>query len=138
MSTTSQTPNATGPQPRITRQRVAIAALLADQDEFSTAQQVHELLRSRGQSIGLATVYRQLQSLAESGEVDAVRQPEGEIAYRRCVATGHHHHLICRSCGRAVEISASVVEQWAAAVAAEHGFRDAGHELELYGLCDQC
>ncbi len=126
------------PQPRITRQRLAVASLMADLDEFNTAQQVHELLRQTGQSIGLATVYRQLQSLAEAGEVDAVRQPEGEMAYRRCASPVHHHHLICRNCGRAVEISAGVVEQWAAQVAAEHGYRDAGHELELYGLCSQC
>lgn len=128
----------TRPQPRLTRQRVAVAALLAQTEGFCTAQQVHDLLKQRGQSIGLATVYRQLQSLAESGEVDAVRQPEGEVAYRQCEQTSHHHHLICRNCGTAAEISASVVESWAERVAAEHGFTDAGHEVELYGLCDRC
>jgi len=125
------------PRPRDTRQRRAIRELLAHTDEFRTAQQVHDDLRQSGDRIGLATVYRTLQSLAETGEVDALRQPEGEMAYRRC-SDGHHHHLICRNCGRTVEISASVVEAWAEQVAAQHGFRDAGHELEMFGLCDRC
>lgn len=125
------------PRPRDTRQRRAIREWLERTDEFRTAQQVHDDLRSAGDRIGLATVYRTLQSLADAGEVDALRQPEGEMAYRRC-SDGHHHHLICRGCGRTVEISASLVEQWAEQVAAQHGFRDAGHELEMFGLCDRC
>lgn len=123
---------------RVTRQRSTIRELFGEVDEFRTAQQVHEQLRSRGETIGLATVYRTLQSMTESGELDAVRQPEGEVAYRRCEGTGHHHHLICRNCGRAVEITGDHIEEWADRIAAQHGFRDAGHELEIYGLCDQC
>ncbi|CAI9411189.1 Fur family transcriptional regulator [Aestuariimicrobium sp. T2.26MG-19.2B] len=132
--TTSQTT----PPVRRTKQRAAIRELVAATDEFRTAQQVHDDLRLRGESVGLATVYRALQSMAESGELDAVRQPEGEIAYRACAAREHHHHLICRTCGRTVEISASEVESWADRVARQHGFSDAGHELELYGLCSDC
>lgn len=136
MNTVSPTPAAAAP--RRTKQRAAIRDLVASTDEFRTAQQVHDDLRARGDSVGLATVYRALQSMADSGELDAVRQPEGEMAYRACDDDGHHHHLICRSCGRTVEISAGEVEAWAEQVARSHGFRDAGHELELYGLCGDC
>ncbi|MGJ6979553.1 Fur family transcriptional regulator [Aestuariimicrobium soli] len=128
----------TSPQPRRTKQRSAIRDLVAEVDEFRTAQQVHDALKARGASVGLATVYRALQSMAETGELDAVRQPEGEIAYRACAASEHHHHLICRSCGKTVEIAATEVESWAERVARQHGFSDAGHELELYGLCSDC
>lgn len=128
----------TAPQPRRTKQRAAIRDLVAEVDEFRTAQQVHDELKSRGESVGLATVYRALQSMAETGELDAVRQPEGEIAYRACEASGHHHHLICRSCGKTVEIAATEVESWAEQVARQHGFSEAGHDLELYGLCSDC
>ncbi|WP_203567114.1 Fur family transcriptional regulator [Aestuariimicrobium ganziense] len=131
---TSQTP---ATPVRDTRQRRAVRELMASTDAFRTAQQVHDDLRAAGESVGLATVYRTLQSLAEAGEVDALRQPEGEMAYRRC-SDGHHHHLICRNCGRTVEISATEVERWAERVASQHGFRDAGHELEMFGLCDRC
>ncbi|WP_420175174.1 Fur family transcriptional regulator [Luteococcus sp. OSA5] len=123
---------------RVTRQRLAIRSLLDEVDGFRSAQQLHELLRQGGDQVGLATVYRTLQAMFEAGEVDGIRTDEGEMVYRQCEDDGHHHHLVCRSCGRTVEISAQVVEHWAAQVAAQHNFRDAGHEIELFGLCSDC
>ncbi len=132
---TSQ-PTATSPQRR-TRQRAAVQEVLAELHEFRTAQQIHDELRKRGDSIGLTTVYRTLQSLSEANELDALRNAEGETAYRRC-SDGHHHHLVCRSCGRTVEVSGPAVERWANAVAAEHDFRDVSHDLEIFGTCGSC
>ena len=131
---TSQ-PTAAAPQRR-TRQRAAVQEVLAELHEFRTAQQIHDELRRRGDSIGLTTVYRTLQSLSEAGELDALRTADGETAYRRC-SDGHHHHLVCRSCGRTVEVSGPAVERWANAVAAEHGFREVSHDLEIFGTCDR-
>lgn len=132
---TSQ-PTAASPQRR-TRQRAAVQDVLAELHEFRTAQQIHDELRRRGDSIGLTTVYRTLQALAESDELDALRTADGETAYRRC-SDGHHHHLVCRSCGRTVEVSGPAVERWANAVAAEHGFREVSHDLEIFGTCGDC
>ena len=123
---------------RLTRQRTAIEALLADVDDFRSAQQLHELLVARGARTGLATVYRTLQSLVDDGEVDALRATSGEVVYRRCDQRSHHHHLVCRSCGRTVEVEGPSVEAWAIAVGAEHGFRDIEHTLELFGTCAPC
>lgn len=123
--------------PRNTWQRSAIRDFLAGVDEFRTASQVHEDLKKLGDRMGLATVYRALQAMVELGEVDVIRTPEGESAYRKC-SDGHHHHLVCRSCGTAQEIAAEVVEIWATEVAKRHGFTDVGHEVELYGLCANC
>ena len=122
---------------RSTRQRAAVNDMLGELEEFRTAQQLHDELRQQGNSIGLTTVYRTLQALADAGDVDVIRTGEGEAAYRRC-STGHHHHLVCRSCGRAVEVSGPAVERWANAVAAEHGFRDVSHDLEIFGTCANC
>ena len=132
---TSQ-PTAASPQRR-TRQRAAVQDVLAELHEFRTAQQIHDELRQRGDSIGLTTVYRTLQVLSEAGELDALRTADGETAYRRC-SDGHHHHLVCRSCGRTVEVSGPAVERWANAVAAEHGFREVSHDLEIFGTCGNC
>lgn len=125
-------------QRRTTRQRTTISKFLAHAGDFRTAQQIHEQLRAGGDGVGLATVYRTLQSMTEAGEVDTVRTAEGESAYRRCSTSGHHHHLVCRSCGRTEEIMAKVVEAWASTIAAEHGFSDVTHDVELYGLCEGC
>ena len=131
------TPDMTAPAQRRTRQRAAVDEILAGRHEFRTAQEIHDDLRHRGDRVGLTTVYRTLQAMTEAGELDAIRTSEGETAYRRC-STGHHHHLVCRSCGRTVEVSGPAVESWASAVAQQHGFRDVSHDLEIFGTCDRC
>jgi Fur family ferric uptake transcriptional regulator len=129
------TPRSTAP--RRTRQRTAVDGILADREDFRTAQEIHDDLRRHGERVGLTTVYRTLQAMAEAGELDALRTAEGETAYRRC-STGHHHHLVCRSCGRTVEVSGPAVESWANAVAEQHNFRDVSHDLEIFGTCSSC
>ena len=57
-------------QRRPTRQRSAVAAALAGFDDFRSAQEIHDLISRQGDSVGLATVYRTLSSLAEAGEVE--------------------------------------------------------------------
>ena len=123
---------------RATRQRGAIVGLLDTIDEFRSAQELHDELRRRGENIGLTTVYRTLQALAAAELVDMVRTDTGESVYRRCAAPHHHHHLVCRSCGAAVEVSGREVEAWAADVAADHGFSDVSHTIELFGNCADC
>ena len=123
---------------RPTRQRTAVASALASLEGFTSAQALHDALRAQGEKVGLTTVYRHLQALAEAGEVDVLRGVDGEVVYRRCAADEHHHHLVCRSCGATVEVSGPAVEAWAAAVAAEHGYTDVSHTLEVFGTCASC
>ncbi|WP_308295680.1 Fur family transcriptional regulator [Streptomyces odontomachi] len=123
---------------RSTRQRTAVAAALEDVDEFRSAQELHDMLKHKGDSVGLTTVYRTLQSLADAGEVDVLRTSDGEAMYRRCSTGTHHHHLVCRTCGKAVEIEGPAVETWAESVAAEHGYVDVAHTLEIIGTCAEC
>jgi len=123
---------------RNTRQRAEVLALLADTDEFRSAQQLHAQLRAAGSGVGLTTVYRTLQLLADAGEVDLMRLPDGELLYRRCSRSQHHHHLVCRVCGRTVEVEGPAVEKWAEKQAAEHGFTEVGHTLEIFGRCATC
>jgi Fur family ferric uptake transcriptional regulator len=123
---------------RNTRQRAEVLALLQGTDGFRSAQQLHADLRARGAKVGLTTVYRTLQLLADAGEVDQMRLPDGEQLYRRCAGDRHHHHLVCRGCGRTVEVEGPAVERWAQRVAAEHGFTDVGHTLEIFGTCAAC
>ena len=123
---------------RPTRQAQALAATLASLPGFSSAQEIHAELRRKGEHVGLTTVYRHLQALSEQGMVDAIRDDSGEILYRQCGTTAHHHHLTCRKCGRSVEVEGRAVEHWAEKVATEAGFTDVGHTVELFGLCPEC
>ena len=73
---------------------------------FRSAQELHAQPARARRPVGLATVYRDLQAMAEDGEIDVLRTDDGEAVYRRC-CTGHHHHLVCRVCGRTVEVEDS-------------------------------
>lgn len=123
---------------RVTRQRRAVGSALDDTDGFRSAQQIHELLRLRGDKVGLTTVYRTLQAMADAEEVDVLRADDGEALYRQCTSGGHHHHLVCRSCGLTVEVEGPAVENWTDRMAAVHGFSDVSHTLEIFGVCDAC
>jgi Fur family ferric uptake transcriptional regulator len=122
---------------RSTRQRTAVVNVFDGLEGFHSAQEVHARMRAAGDSIGLSTVYRAVQSLVDDGELDSIRTGTGESVYRRC-STQHHHHLVCRSCGRAVEVAGPAVERWADRVAGEHGFSDVSHTLEIFGTCAAC
>lgn len=130
---TTSIPNAA----RSTRQRGDVLALLREVNSSHSAQQLHQMLRQRGTKVGLTTVYRTLQLLVDAGEVDATRLPAGEQVFRLC-SPSHHHHLVCRGCGKTVEIAGPAVERWADRVAAEHGFTEVGHTIEIFGTCADC
>ncbi|MDD7465005.1 MAG: Fur family transcriptional regulator [Actinomycetaceae bacterium] len=124
---------------RKTRQRTAIVRALKSRQNFISAQDLYERLEAAGETVGLATVYRNLQDLAASHDVDVVRLEDSDVQlFRYCGNDQHHHHLVCRSCGTTEEISAKDVEDWAREVAGRHGFSDVSHSLELYGLCSAC
>ncbi|MEA2497695.1 MAG: Fur family transcriptional regulator, ferric uptake regulator [Actinomycetota bacterium] len=123
---------------RSTRQRTAILELLKDADSFLGAQEMYDALRDKGMTVGLTTVYRNLQMMADVNEVDVVRREDGELMFRRCRAEDHHHHLVCRSCGYTVELANDQLESWASSLARKHRFSEVTHDLELFGLCDSC
>jgi Fur family ferric uptake transcriptional regulator len=121
---------------RSTKQRKAVSEVLATISKFSSAQEVHSILFSRGEKVGLATVYRTLQALAETGAIDVLRN-DGEALYRAC-SNDHHHHLVCTGCNKTTEISAPEVEVWTEKIAREQGYVISGHTLEVFGLCKNC
>lgn len=123
---------------RATRQRSAIRSILQEQSPFRTAQELHAALRERGSRVGLTTVYRTLQALEANGEVDVLRNDEGETMYRLCQTEEHHHHIVCRSCGVTAEISSSEIEAWVRRSARRHGFSSVTHTAEMFGLCRLC
>jgi Fur family transcriptional regulator, ferric uptake regulator len=123
---------------RNTWQREAVRDALDQTEGFVSAQGLHQALHATGSPIGLATVYRALADLAVTGDADSLQSPEGESLYRACSTNEHHHHLICRSCGLTVEIEADAVETWAKSVAAQHGFSQAAHVVDVFGLCAVC
>ena len=124
-------------QALMNKSEVKVIGALKRAGKFASAQSVYQLLRKDGESTGLATVYRTLQKAAALNTVDVLRKDDGEALYRLC-ETGHHHHLVCTSCGKTVEVEGSSVERWANTVAKNNGFRKVSHVVELFGLCAKC
>lgn len=124
---------------RATRQGSLVRDQLATSDGFQSAQAVYAVLRAAGETVGLATVYRHLQALADDGDADTLQNADGEVLYRLCGQSArHHHHLVCRVCGHTIEIENRHVEQWATRAATDHGYTDVAHTVELIGICPNC
>lgn len=123
---------------RVTVQRREVLGVLTRVQGFVSAQELHALILREGATIALATVYAQLKKLVTSGDVDVVMTDRGEALYRHCVVDQHHHHLVCRECGTAVEVDAPELERWAHDVGDRHGFGELRHVLELNGICASC
>jgi Fur family ferric uptake transcriptional regulator len=121
-----------------TRQK-KILNLLRDQEAFLSSQEIHKLLQQQGESVGLATVYRQLEALTVSHVVDSIINLKGEKLYRHCgQADSHHHHIICRICGNATELDSPEVENLAKLIAKRYDYKEVTHSLELFGICSSC
>ena len=122
---------------RATRQRVRVLGELMTENDDVTAQELYERFRSRGERLGLATVYRTLSLLAGAGAIDALSHHPGELCYRWC-GDEHHHHLVCSSCHKVVELGGCELDAWLDRVAAANGFVATDHRLEVAGLCAGC
>jgi Fur family ferric uptake transcriptional regulator len=120
---------------RATAQRRAVLDAVASLAGGFTALELHERAQRLEPRLGLATTYRTIELLREAGTLRTLagREPR---TYVRC-HPGHHHHLVCISCGDVQETELCGAPS-AAELAAEHGFAPAGHELEIYGTCARC
>lgn len=124
---------------RSTRQQSAILGVLHGIDEFKSAQEIHALLTKKKLKVGLATVYRTLQKMAEKEDIDAIKSINGETLYRHCGQNdGHHHHLICSKCGLTITVEGPAIENWTEKVAKENGFSEVSHKVDIFGLCKSC
>jgi Fur family ferric uptake transcriptional regulator len=121
----------------MTARHDAVRQALSAVGTFISAQDLHAQLRSAGYRIGLTTVYRALAAMSQDGEAD-VLTADGQQVYRACGTAEHHHHLVCRFCGKTVEVCGPAVERWAAAIGGQHGFMDVTHAIEVFGTCADC
>ena len=123
---------------RSTKQRDAVYQVLSQEERFLSAKEVHNELGKRGEKVGLATVYRTLQAMADLKLVDVLVNQQGEAKYRFCESEEHHHHLVCTECSASVEIDGGPVEKWADELAAKNGYTKTGHVAEIFGICADC
>lgn len=120
---------------RDTGPRRAIQALIYGRNGHFTAAELLHDVREANPRIGRATVFRTLDMLAEQGALERIDLPTGEHAYVACAPEEHHHHVVCRRCGKSVEVEDSGLQSVVGEIARRSGFVIDSHRLELFGLC---
>ena len=123
----------------VTHQREAVAEVVFSSQEHLSVDEIEDRLRSRGDRIGKATIYRTLDLLVRSRLVEEHDFGEGFKRYEhRLSRQPVHEHLICLECGKVLEFRADEVRAVEDRVREDHGFVPARHRLEIYGLCREC
>ena len=129
---------------KVTQQRLLVLEVLADQrDQHMTAEDIYELVKEDYPEIGLATIYRTVQLLLEMQLVDRINLDDGCIRYEIGEFLGgegkhHHHHLICRTCGKVLPFNDDLLEGLERHIEEQTGFHVLDHELKFYGQCEEC
>jgi Fur family ferric uptake transcriptional regulator len=119
--------------------RTAVVEALAGHDCAVTALDLDDELRRRRPAVARASVYRALEQLEQLGLVQRVEVCRGTAGYERIDPTGHHHHhAICRECGRMVPFEDATLERAIGEVSGRMSFDVTEHDVVLRGLCDRC
>jgi len=119
---------------RATWQRGAILQVLKAARCCLTAEEIHQRVRRGSHPIGLATVYRALDTFGREGLIEQLHVGDGRVRYRS--AAKHHDHIVCLKCGRWRPLHECLVARPTRRMAS--GFRVTGHQLEIYGYCADC
>ena len=122
---------------RITQPRRAVIRALLEDQGYASPAEVQERARRYYPGIGLVTVYRTLDLLSELGFVRRIHTEDGCHSYATA-NHGHHHHLICRHCGAAVEFQGCDLSPFLARIGQQTGYTIEDHLLELVGICSNC
>ena len=102
------------------------------------AQELHETLTARGRKVGLASVYRMLDRLAEEELVQRVDVGDGIVRFEPVHSTEHHHHLVCGDCGKVEPFAGPRLEAAIEAAELRSGYSVSAHEVVLRGACADC
>ena len=120
-----------------TRPREAIARILRAEPRFLSAGELCVRLEESGTPVSRATVYRTLERLAAKVEAALRLNDRGEATLMSC-DKGHHHHAICRSCGRVEDVACGALDSFVDRLRSLHGFQLDDHSLEFHGKCRSC
>ena len=122
----------------VTRPRELISNVLNRERRFLSAAEIHQHLEAAEAKVSLSTVYRTLEHLQNKRDVTARVDAAGEAAYMLCEPDRHHHHAICRTCGRVEDVDCAAMDLFADSLRTLNGFELDGHAMEFFGKCRAC
>jgi Fur family ferric uptake transcriptional regulator len=118
--------------------RTAVLEYLDEQTCCVGANEIHAGLRDRGRNVGLASVYRVVDTLVEHGLLERVDVGDGTARFEPARARSHHHHLVCDGCGKVEAFADRGLESALRRVEESSGYEVAGHDVVLRGACRDC
>ncbi len=124
------------PQMRLTTQRQIILEELGKVTSHPTANEVYDMVRKRLPRIGLGTVYRNLELMAETGII--LKLEVGGTQKRFDATVDPHYHIRCLSCGKVDDIAIPVMSDINKTAAALSNYQVLGHHIEFSGICSEC
>ncbi|MBT5471937.1 MAG: transcriptional repressor [Nitrospina sp.] len=122
---------------RWTPQRKLILEIFLGQDGHIHIEDLHIIIKAQDPTIGIATLYRTMKLLVDSGLAD-IHTFNEKTTYERLFQVRHHDHLICKICGRTIEFEHPLIEKYQLEVCDRHGFTLKSHRMELFGICREC
>ena len=123
---------------KVTPKRLAILDFLARTGTYVSPEEVRQNLREQFASIGLPTVYRNLDELASGGIVSKIIHPNRQLYYYFCPNSNHHHHFICLSCRTVTDLHICAVKGLEVEINDQVGGKVMSHILQVNGLCGIC
>lgn len=123
---------------RHTEQRLQILEVFWKTERHLSTQELFDLIRRRHQEIGYATVARTMKIMEDAGICQRVDFGDGVVRFEHKLGHEHHDHLICTRCGRFVEIYNRELENLQDKLIKRHGFKQARHKLDIFGICPRC
>ena len=123
---------------KVTPKRLAILDFLSRTGTYVSPEEVRQNLREQFSSIGLPTVYRNLDELASGGIIAKIIHPNRQLYYYYCPNSNHHHHFICISCRKVTDLHICTVKGLEDEINDQVRGKVMSHILQVNGLCRSC
>ena len=121
----------------MTPQRLMILQAIEDATDHISADEIYAQVHSRYPQVNVSTIYRTLELLKELDLVTETDLGDGRVRYH-CMGKGHHHHLVCHSCGNIIDVDESLLDPLWAEIQNKYDFRVDMKHLAIFGRCSKC
>lgn len=124
---------------KFTKQREVILQTILDKENWHfNAEELFSAVRKKDKDIGMATIYRTLELMQKLEIVHVLDFGDDSRKYELYLENSHHHHLICKSCGKLIEFNDQDIDYFEAELEEKYNFDITEHRLRFYGYCEDC
>jgi Fur family ferric uptake transcriptional regulator len=124
---------------KLTRQRELILETIIEKENWHfSAEELFSAVRKKESDVGMATIYRTLELMQNLNIIHVLDFNDDSRKYELHLEESHHHHLICKGCGKLIEFSDQDIDYFETELEEKYGFEITEHKLRFYGYCSQC